>query len=440
LIKKGGLAFDRGQVVRGQKIRNRYKRFEEFVKMKILYLLSQLPERTGSGIYTREMIARADRAGHVCSLVAACSALNPPDIKGIRAEYIRLVRFDEAPLSFPVPGMSDVMPYPSSRFMDLDSGQLRDYEASFERIVSEAVESVKPDIIHSNHLWIMSALARRLFPKIPMAVSCHGTDLRQYRNCPHLRENLLKSLPGVDRVFALSLSQKEEIGKIYGIDGEKIHIVPNGFDPEHFHPGAGRTGGLPFSILYAGKLSRSKGVHQLLETMSHDRLKNVPIHLYLAGSGTGKDEETCRELAKNLEGKVTFCGNLTPEELGGMMRKAHVFILPSYFEGVPLVLIEALASGCRIVASDLPGIRELVSGIPGHWGQLFHLPSLETVDKPYDRDLTLIRDNLVEALAGEILNFLENRSVEPVPFTILSENFSWEKVFHRVESVYRELI
>lgn len=172
--------------------------------MNILYLLSQLPERTGSGIYTREIIARAAKAGHRCSLVAACSAKYPPDIQGIRAHSVRLVNFDKAPLSYPIPGMSDGMPYPSSRFRDLDSRQLAEYETAFEAAVSDMVDSMKPDIIHSNHLWIMSALVRKHFPRIPMVVNCHGTDLRQYRNCPHLRKELTEYLPDVDRVFALS--------------------------------------------------------------------------------------------------------------------------------------------------------------------------------------------------------------------------------------------
>ena len=406
--------------------------------MKILYLLSQLPEMTGSGIYTREMIKKGAEAGHTCGLVAACSAKSPLDIEGIKAKHIRLVCFDQAPLSYPIPGMSDGMPYPSSRFMDLDRSQLEAYVKVFGKVISEAIEEVRPDIIHSNHLWIMSALVRKLFPGIPMVVSCHGTDLRQYRNCPHLRENLLKHLPGVERVFALGQNQKDEIQAIYGIDPERIMIVPNGFDPDHFHPGAERSKAPPVSLLYAGKLSRPKGVRLLLETLSHEKIRNRPIHLYLAGSGSGKDEETCRTLSERLDGKVTFCGNLTPANLGVLMRKAHLFVLPSYFEGVPLVLIEALASGCRIVASDLPGIRGLVSTIPGDWGRLFHLPSLETIDAPALKDLPLIRNTLAEALKCEISNILENRLISAVPFPVLKEKFSWETVFLRLEAVYRE--
>ncbi|MFA6010712.1 MAG: glycosyltransferase family 4 protein [Desulfobacteraceae bacterium] len=405
--------------------------------MNILYLLSQLPGSTGSGIYTRAMIDQATKAGHRCSLVAACSALTPPDESGIKADYIHLVQFDQEPLSFPIPGMSDVMPYPSSRFMDLGQSQLENYQKVFECAIRDAVEKTRPDIIHSNHLWIMSAMVRRLYPDIPLVVSSHGTDLRQFRNCPHLR-NLLNCIPDVDGIFALTRAQKTEIADLYGVDEQKIHIVPNGFDPGNFYPGP-KPSPPPFNLLYAGKLSESKGVHLLLESLNHENLRHLPIHLYLAGSGSGSDESQCHALARNLLGRVTFCGSLSPRNLGDIMRKSHIFVLPTYFEGLPLVIIEALASGCRIVATDLPGIREIVSGLQSGWGQLIELPPLETTDRPYDKDLPLIRNRLAHALECQIREHREKKSPIPDFFNWLKDNYSWEHVFKRVETIYRNM-
>lgn len=407
--------------------------------MNILYLLSQLPESTGSGICTRALINQASRAGHRCSLVAAFTAEHPPDVGCIRADDVYPVFFNQEPLPFPIPGMSDVMPYPSRRFMDLNTDQIMTYQREFERVIREAVSRTKPDIIHSNHLWIMSALVCRLFPGIPMVVSCHGTDLRQFRNCRHLRENILRDIPGVDRIFALGASQKKEIIELYGVDEEKIHIIPNGFDPENFYAGHPPSPP-PFSLLYAGKLSQSKGVPLLLESLSHERLRDLPIHLYLAGSGSGPDGDRCRDLARNLPGRVTFCGPLSSCELGDKMRKTHLFLLPSFFEGLPLVIIEALASGCRIVATALPGIRELVSGFSDDWGQLIDLPPLETADSPFDADLPLIRDRLAQALEYQIRYYGEKTPLPPGFFDQLKQNYSWEQVFNRMESIYRDLV
>lgn len=408
--------------------------------MKILYLLSQRPDSTGSGIYTRALIDQATRAGHRCALVAAYSEKTPLDVSTINAESIHLVTFDQAPLSFPVPGMSDVMPYPSCRFKDLSPDQLQDYEQTFTRVIRSAVEAFAPDIIHSNHLWIMSALARRCFPDIPMVVSCHGTALRQFRNCPHLRETLTHDIPKMDGIFALSQNQKNEIVKLYGAAESMIHVVPNGFDPDFFYP-ASKPSVPPVFLLYAGKLSESKGVPLLLECMDHERLRHLPIHLHLAGSsGPGPHGDRIRDMAKRLSGKVTLCGALSPHDLSQRMRQAHLFVLPSFFEGLPLVIIEALASGCRIVTTDLPGTRELLSRIPGVWGQTIALPALETTDRPFAEDLPLIRDRLAEALENQILTHIENKVPPSDIFGPLKKNYSWKNIFTVIETIYHDLM
>ena len=297
--------------------------------MNILYLLSQLPESTGSGIYTRALIGQASRAGHHCSLVAACYAEQFADVSKLSADAIHLVAFGREPLTFPIPGMSDVMPYRSSRFIDLDPCQLEVYEHSFTQAVRKAVEKTKPDIIHSNHLWIMSALVRKLYPEIPMVVSCHGTDLRQFRNCPHLQENLLRYLPDVSGIFAFTRSQKE-IVELFGVDDRKIHVVTNGFDPEIFYP-APKPPAPPFMLLYAGKLSQSKGVCLLIESLNHEELRRLPLHLYLAGSGSGPDADQCRAIARKLPGKVTFCGALAPRDDWRDDAKSSAFCATFFF-------------------------------------------------------------------------------------------------------------
>lgn len=405
--------------------------------MNILYLLSQRPDSTGSGIYTRAIIDRAVKAGHRCNLICAGSAQDPPDISAIPAEYIGRVLFDREPLVFPIPGMSDVMPYQSSRFMDLDGDQLDAYGQVFESALDKAVSKTRPDIIHSNHLWIISALARKKFPDIPMVVSCHGTALRQFQNCPHIRARVLPALSGIDGVFALSESMKQEIMATYGVPENSIHVVANGFDPDVFYP-APKSETPPVNVLYAGKLAEAKGVPILLECLSHDALRGLPFHVYLAGSGTG--EERCRELAKPVSDKVTFLGALSPSDLGDVMRKAHLFVLPSYYEGLPLVVIEALASGCRVVATDLPGTRSLLSELNGDWGQLVTLPDLETVDSPFAQDLPLIRDRLAKALSVQIRDRIMAKAPQPDVFESLVQSRSWKRVFREVHNVYQSLI
>jgi glycosyltransferase involved in cell wall biosynthesis len=76
-------------------------------------------------------------------------------------------------------------------------------------------------------------------------------------------------------------------------------------------------------------------------------LKNQGMHLRLAGSGSGDEAHKCLEMAKNAGVAITVHGRISQQELAKLMGRCHIFILPSFFEGLPLVLLEALASGCR---------------------------------------------------------------------------------------------
>lgn len=407
--------------------------------MKILFLLSQRPDSTGSGIYTRSLIERATAAGHRCSLVAAVSSSDQLDISCLKTEYANIVRFSEPPLDFLIPGMSDVMPYPSSRFSDMTETQLNSYEEAFTAAIKEAVAQSRPDIIHSNHLWILTALTRRLFPEIPLIGACHGTDLRQFRNCRGLRGRLIPAIKELDAILALTSAQKKEISDLYGIDDQKIHVVRNGFSPEIFYP-APKPEPSAFNLIYAGKLSSSKGLPLLLECLADKRLGSLPIHLHIAGSGSGYDLELCHSLADRIKDRVTFYGSLSPKDLGSLMRKSHLFVLPSFFEGLPLVIIEALASGCRIVATDLPGIREITDNIDGDWGQLIELPELETLDKPFDKDIPLIIYRLAKAIEAQVLKYRINSAYDAELFGNLDKKYSWRSIFGQVESIYHAVL
>ena len=109
------------------------------------------------------------------------------DLKVIPQENCSFVRFESDHLNFPVTGISDVMPYNSSLFKTLKGKRLNAYKKAFGQVLQQAVGTYKPDIIHTHHLFLLTALVRELFPGLPIVTTCHGTDLRQYNNCKHLR-------------------------------------------------------------------------------------------------------------------------------------------------------------------------------------------------------------------------------------------------------------
>ena len=403
--------------------------------MKILHLISQHPESTGSGFYLQNIICQAAAAGHQNFLIAGMTGERIPLIPGIDREHCHFVQFAEGELDFAVPGMSNVMPYPSSCFDALTLEQIAVYEKVFAETILHVALEFSPDILHSHHLWLVSAVARRILPDIPMVTSCHSTDLRQFVQCPHLRQRVLPDCLNIDRVLALSQDQAEKISEIYGIAKERINIVGGGYDKELFSPGK-KPKPPPIHLLYAGKLSLAKGVDWLLRTFIG--LEDRRLHLHLAGSGSGEEAELCLRLAEEAGDRVTIHGRISQQELARLMGLCHVFILPSFYEGLPLVLLEALAAGCRIIATDLPGCRELLVKAGPDLVLFVNLPALLTIDRPDPKD----RDILQLRLAATIDDMAGRVRIAPSPaFAEISEitsAFGWQAVFTRIVSSYEK--
>lgn len=400
--------------------------------MRILHLLSQHPEATGSGISLQNIINQAALRGHDNFLVAGVSEKSMP-VAGLTDDKCCFVQFGRPPLDFLIPGMSDVMPYPSSRFRDLKRREIDSYEQSFGDAVLEAADRFRPELVHSHHLWLLTAAVRRVLPSIPLVTSCHSTDLRQLLLCPHLRERVVPECRRVDRVLALGEEQRARIVELYGIAQEKIDIVGGGFDLSRFLFSK-KHGSGPVRILYAGKLSLAKGVDWLLLTMAS--LGDSDVHLHLAGSGSGEEEHLCLELAARLGSRVTVHGRMEQVELAELMRCCHIFVLPSFYEGLPLVLLEALASGCRLVATALPGTRELLHGVPPALARLVELPPMRQVDRPDEGELPKLVERLAAAIEGMVREVRSEASPSATLCRELAEPFGWPAVFARIEQGY----
>jgi glycosyltransferase involved in cell wall biosynthesis len=131
---------------------------------------------------------------------------------------------------------------------------------------------------------------------------------------------------------------------------------------------------------------------------------------------------------------VVLHGRLNQAELAALLRTARLFVLPSFYEGVPLVLVEAAACGCRLVASDLPGVREELAPMLGQTLRRVDVPRLRSVDQPDPADLP----GFVAALAKAIEDSLADAARPAHDLSpLLEDRFSWSAVFKRVEAVWR---
>jgi len=118
------------------------------------------------------------------------------------------------------------------------------------------------------------------------------------------------------------------------------------------------------------------------------------------------------------------------------MKQAHIQVLPSFFEGLPLVLFEGLASGCRIITTNLSGFTEIFSQARRDTVQLIDLPDLETIDRPFKKDEALLESLLAETLASMMSTVRQRPDFEDPGADQIAQYYTWQHVFENVLSVY----
>lgn len=403
--------------------------------MRILHILSQRPDLTGSGIYVQAMIRESSARGHRNYLIAAANhSSSIPNLDG--CEQV-IVPFETGQLDFTIPGMSDVMPYRSSRFSEMTARQLAKYENVFWDSIQLVISYFQPDIIHSHHLWLLSSLIGKNVVSTPIVTSCHGSDLRQFFLCSHLQQRVVEGCRRINQIIVLTQSQREEISSLFSIPRERICVVGAGFDKTHFYFLNNRKP-QPLQFLYCGKLSRAKGVPQLLKALQHLEVFNW--HLHIVGSGTNPEKKECLRLAEQLGNRVTVHGTLDQPHLAKLLHKTHIFVLPSLFEGLPLVILEALACGCRVVASDLPGCREVKEQVDDDLIRLIELPPLTSIDSLAAADEQIFIRNITQALSLAQQDAASSPAVSPERITKNIACFAWERIYDKIYKRYQELL
>ncbi|MFC7527334.1 glycosyltransferase family 4 protein [Actinoplanes sp. GCM10030250] len=154
-------------------------------------------------------------------------------------------------------------------------------------------------------------------------------------------------------VICLTEAMRRTVVARFGLNPERVAVVPNGVDGEVFTPGpfAGRA---PRELLIAGRLTAQKNVAAAVGAMAH-----LPRDVTLRVVGDGEDGAALRaQVARLGLTGVRFEGRLAPAELAAAYQRATLVLMPSTHEGQPLVLLEAMATGAPVVCSALPELVE----------------------------------------------------------------------------------
>lgn len=149
----------------------------------------------------------------------------------------------------------------------------------------------------------------------------------------------------------------------------KIDVVHMTVDAQTYLPPAGgRPGDGPINLLYVGRLVPEKGAPILLEAVSLLRDRGVDVHVRIVGGGQLADSLAADIARRGLESVVDLVGPVGQDDMPGEYHRADVFVLPSFQEGLPVVLMEALATELPVVTTRIAGVAELV--VDGEIGRL----------------------------------------------------------------------
>lgn len=144
------------------------------------------------------------------------------------------------------------------------------------------------------------------------------------------------------------------------IDKRKPHIIPNGINLDKYILESPKKPNKNKTILYVGRLERRKGVKYLLKAFMALSKHDPKVQLVIAGDGPDRQKLELFASDNNIS-NVTFKGYISDEEKLDLLAKADVFCSPALFgESFGIVLLEAMARGCVIVAGDNPGYRSVL--------------------------------------------------------------------------------
>lgn len=226
--------------------------------------------------------------------------------------------------------------------------------------------------------------------------------------------------------IAVSRSVRDSIAHFTG-QPEKIRIIHCGVDGSDFDwsQDAQKTRRKD-RVLFVGFINFNKGIDVLLESMRQIVARRPGVKLLLIGGGfyanTKRQEERLREMAKDLEasGHVEFLGHRPPHEVARYMRESTLLVLPSRAESFGGVLVEALACGTPVVATECGGPEDIVN------------PQVGLLVPPEDS----------VALALAIERVLERTSdYDPAAIRAYAlEHFSWERIAQQTTELYREAL
>jgi phosphatidylinositol alpha-1,6-mannosyltransferase len=227
------------------------------------------------------------------------------------------------------------------------------------------------------------ALALRRIIGLRYILRVCGPDIpgfeRRYQIIHFLIAPLIRRIwHAADTVIAKS---EREIEMIHAVDPRVDCLrIPNGVDINGFKRTHPVPDDGPLKLLCVGRLIERKGQHHLIDAVKRLTDEGIDVRLDLVGEGDARPANEAQVARLGLIDRVRFLGYVPREEIARHYAAAHIFVLPSYNEGMSVALLEAMASGLAVLVTSTGGTPELVeedvNGKIFNWADVDHLTSL----------------------------------------------------------------
>jgi len=259
-----------------------------------------------------------------------------------------------------------------------------------------------PDIIQTNiySSGIPALILKKIF-HIPFTITEHSTSFPREALSAFQIHKARIAFENADSVIAVSSSLKCAIQNL-GIHAN-FRIIPNAVDHDvFFAPNTDKNQYFLFRFLFVSRLVPSKGLDDLLKSLSILIKKKNNWHLDIIGDGPNKSEYELLMNSLGLDRNVTFHGYLPKEKIADFMRNSDLFILPSHIETFSVVTAEALACGLPVLATRCGGPEEYITA---EVGRLIPIGNIDILT----HELDWMMDNIKNFNPGIISKFAIDR-------------------------------
>ena len=231
--------------------------------------------------------------------------------------------------------------------------------------VKDLVNDFKPDVIHLHNRFFFTTLVGIFLKKklkIPTITTIHLGEINYITGLKggiirKIEKFMIKNInEKSDIITAVSTNMMDNAVKL-GLEREKCKVIPNGVDLEFFNT-VHQFREKPRKIVYVGRLLANKGPQILLKSVKSVMKKFPDVQFLIVGEGPllSKLEKFCKQ--NNLNSNVKFFGRL--EDIRPIMNESDLYVRPSYLDGMPLGVLEAMAMGLPVLATDIAGTKELI--------------------------------------------------------------------------------